>query len=259
MHPEKEIEIIKDMLEHIGVPRDGVLFVHSAFKDFSRDGYDADKVVDTLVKYMSPGTLLLPTMSWRYVKPDLPYFNELKTPSNTGILTEIFRKKHATKRSIHPTHSVAGMGKSVTDILGSHHLSETPCDKNSPFGKLLEYNSYIIMMGVGMDCCSFIHHIEEMIAPDLYVQPVENTELYKCTDREDNEIEVKLRRHLFLPRDFWQFQDMLANENELKVYRCDNAICIGFKVASMASVVRNVLGKSPEAILAKPGQRYRLM
>jgi aminoglycoside N3'-acetyltransferase len=91
------------MLEAMGVPRDGLLLVHSAFKAFSRNGYDAGVVLRTLVDYMEPGTLLLPTMSWRYVDPANPVFDELHTPSNAGILTEMFRREYATGACTQPT------------------------------------------------------------------------------------------------------------------------------------------------------------
>ena len=92
----------------LGIPHEGVLLVHSSFKGLARDGHDAAAVLKALVDYMEPGTLLLPTMSWRFVKPDKPWFDELQTSSNTGILTELFRTQYATARSLHPTHSIAG-------------------------------------------------------------------------------------------------------------------------------------------------------
>jgi aminoglycoside 3-N-acetyltransferase len=247
------------MLERVGVPRDGVLLVHSAFKDFRRDGYDAEEVVAALVDYMAPGTLLLPTMSWRYVKPQSPFFDEIATPSNTGILTELFRARYATRRSLHPTHSVAGRGPLTDEILGTHHLCVTPCGVLSPFGKVAALGGYVVMMGVGFDCCTLLHHVEETTAPDRYCRPVESIETYTCRDRHGQEVTVKLRRHLFLPRDYWQFQDMLAAAGKLTVYRCDNAICRGFAAAELTGMAAAVLRERPDAIIARPGQRYRLM
>jgi aminoglycoside 3-N-acetyltransferase len=254
-----ERRTITRMLEHMEVNRSGVLLVHSAFKDFHRDGYDAETVLDTLVDYMMPGTLLLPTMSWRFVRPATPLFDELATPSNTGILTELFRVKHAQRRSLHPTHSVAGRGVLADDILGEHQACITPCGEKSPFGKLADRGGFVVMLGVGMDCCTLVHHVEETIAPDLYCRPAEETERYTCRDRYGHEVEVLLRRHRFLPRDYWQFQDMLAVEGALCIFRCDNAICRGFSAQALRVKVQDVLHRLPSAIVAGPGQRYRMM
>jgi len=247
------------MLRALGIPRDGTLLVHSAFRGFGRDGYDPAATVEALAAYMAPGTLLMPTMSWRFVKPDKPVFDELATPSNTGILTEVFRTKVARRRSLHPTHSVAGIGARALEFLGEHHLSQTPCDRQSPFGKLVELDAWVVMMGVGMDCCTLLHHVEESVAPDLYIRSASARERYVCRGRDGLEHEVWLRRHLFLPRDYWQFQDMLAHQGQLGVHFCDTSACLGFRAASMATVATEVLRRRPDAIIANPGQRYRMM
>lgn len=251
--------VIQRMLEALEVPRDGVVMVHSAFKGFARDGYDADATLDALTDYMAPGTLLLPTMSWRFVKPDKPFFDELETPSNTGILTELFRRGRATRRSLHPTHSVAGRGALVDDLLGAHHLDDTPCSSRSPFGRLARHHGHVVMMGVGMDCATLIHHVEETIAPGLYLRPPEQRETYTCRDRQGRRVTVHLRRHLFLRRDYWQFQDRLAAAGGLRVFRCDNSICVGFRAGAMVEAVTEALRHRPDAIIARPGQRFRMM
>jgi aminoglycoside 3-N-acetyltransferase len=246
-------------LERLGIPRHGILMAHSAFKTMAREGHEPGAVVATLVDYMAPGTLLLPTMSWRYVKPEKPVFDELSTPSNTGILTELFRTRYASARSLHPTHSVAGRGELAAELLGSHHLDETPCSPRSPFGLLGKHGGWVVMLGITMDCCTLIHHVEEMIAPDLYLKTRAQRETYTCRDRHGREVTVFLRRHLFLPRDYYQFQDMLAVGGLLPVTRIDNTICRAFRAADMVGVVTQTLGRRPDAIIARAGQRYRMM
>lgn len=247
------------MLEIMGVPRAGALLVHSAFKTFSREGYDADEVLAALAEYMEPGTLLLPAMSWRFVKPDSPVFDAATTPSNTGVLAETFRTRYATARSLHPTHSVAGRGREAERILGTHHLCVTPCDRPSPFGQLVEADGYVIMLGVGIDCCTLLHHVEEIAAPDVYCRPATEIETYSCRRLDGSAETVRLRRHLKLPRDFWQFQDMLAAAGKLGLFRCDNSTCIGFRARDLVATALPLLERDPRAIIARPGQRYRIM
>ena len=255
----RERAVVRNLLNHVGVPPDGVLMVHSAFKALNRDGYDADHVLDAFAEYMEGGTLLLPTMSWRFVNPRSPVFDELKTPSNTGILTEKFRLRLAERRSLHPTHSVAGRGPLSETILGAHHTCETPCANDSPFGRMVQADGFVVMLAVGMDCCTIIHHVEELVAPDLYCQPVENQETYLCRSRDGEEVTVRFRRHKFLPRDYWQFQDILAQRGKLGVFRCDSSVAVAFRARDMRDVVWETLNERPNAIIAKSGQRYRLM
>ncbi len=250
---------VKKALELLGIEPEGVLMVHSAFKQLSKDGHDPIGILNQLVGYMEPGTLLMPTMSWRFVNKAHPIFEELHTPSNTGILTEIFRQKYADTRSCHPTHSVAGRGALASELLSSHHLDETPCSARSPFGLHANRNGWILLMGISIDCCTLIHAVEETVAPEVYLRPASQKETYICRTRKGEEKQVCLRRHQFLPRNYFQFQDELAREGLLKITRIDNTICRAFKSADMVRVVTNRLDFSPDSILAKPGERYRMM
>lgn len=251
--------VVHKALERLGVEREGLLMVHSAFKPLSKDGYDAAQVLGAIVDYMEPGTLLMPTMSWRFVNAAHPVFDELQTPSNTGILTEIFRTNYAETRSCHPTHSVAGKGLLAHHLLNSHHLDDTPCSPRSPFGLYAEANGWIVMMGISIDCCTLIHAVEEVMAPELYLKPPSQRETYLCRDRTGGEKKVVLRRHRFLPRNYFQFQDTLASKGLLRITRIDNTVCRAFKAGDMVRVVTDRLKVAKDAIIAKPGDRYRMM
>lgn len=250
---------VQQALNRLGIAPESLLMVHSAFKQLSRDGYDPSEVVAGFVNYMRPGTLLMPTMSWRFVNKAHPVFEELTTPSNTGVLTEIFRQKYADMRSCHPTHSVAGRGCLTQDILSSHDLDDTPCSARSPFGLHAERNGWVLLMGISIDCCTLIHAMEEHVAPELYLQPASQKETYMCRTRKGEEKSVALRRHRFLPRNYFQFQDELAREGLLRVTSIDNTIFRAFQSADMVRVVMDRLNRSPDSIMARPGDRYRMM
>jgi len=204
-----ESDVVGDILRSRPVTRDGVLIVHSAFARLSRAGLRAERFCEALIDAMPGGTVLMPTMSWRTVTPASPVFDELATPSHTGVLTEVFRVGCATHRSLHPTHSVAGIGPLASALLSTHHLGSTPCPGGSPYGLIREYDAAILLLGVGLECCTAIHHPEEMIAPDLYVRPPEEAEEYTLVDREGRSRVVKTRRHQRLPRDFPKFAEPL--------------------------------------------------
>lgn len=205
-----EKEAIQHILASSGVPRDAVLLVHSAIKGLSRQGFKAEAIIESMLDYLKDGTLLMPTMSWRIVTPENPVFDELATPSQTGVLTEIFRTRYASHRSLHPTHSVAGVGPTAGALLSSHHQGNTPVPATSPYGLMRDYASYVLLLGVGMEMCTAIHHPEEVIAPDIYVKPPREAEPYKLVSRDGNVIPYSLRRHPRLPRRFDKFIPQLA-------------------------------------------------
>jgi aminoglycoside 3-N-acetyltransferase len=204
------------ILEDFGVPRDGVLVVHSAIARLSRNGFRAEAIIEALVDHLADGNLFMPTMTWRSVTAEQPVWDEILTPSHTGVLTEVFRTRYASARSIHPTHSVAGRGRAASTLLARHHIDDTPVSGNSPYGLMRDYQTFILLLGVGLECCTAIHLAEETIAPDLYLRPKDQTEVYECRDRMGTAHRVLTRRHWRLDRNFPRFAPSLAQQGLLK-------------------------------------------
>jgi aminoglycoside 3-N-acetyltransferase len=197
------------ILRSFGVPRDGVLIVHSAIATLSRQGVRAEELVEMLLDTMADGNVFMPTMTWRTVTPAQPAWDEIETPSHTGVLSEIFRTRYSTARSIHPTHSVAGRGPDAAMVLSRHHLDIKPVSANSPYGLLRDYETYILLLGIGLESCTAIHLPEETVNPDLYLLPPETVEIYQCRDRHGSVHEVRTLRHRRLERDFPRFGPVL--------------------------------------------------
>src|SRR6516225_2057983 len=111
MATSREAAAVVPILKRFGVPRDGVLVVHSAIAPLSRRGLRAEAIIEALIDYMHDGNLFMPTMTWRTVTPEHPHWDELETPSHTGGPIGIFRTPYASGARIHPTHRVAGLGR----------------------------------------------------------------------------------------------------------------------------------------------------
>jgi aminoglycoside 3-N-acetyltransferase len=248
---------VAELLDALAIPRDAILFVHSSFRGLAQRGWRPEAMLEGLLDYLSSGTLLLPTMSWRAVTSDNPRFSELATPSITGVLSEIFRTRFATHRSLHPTHSVAGSGMMAGRLLGSHHIDDTPCSDLSPFGLTAVHDGYVMLLGVEMDSCTLVHHAEEKIAPGLYLRP--EVETYTCRRRDGSEIAVRTRRHFRLARNFWQFENQLARHDKVRHATIDDVPCRSFPARAMDDLIQGVLRCDPRGTLAKPGQRFKMM
>jgi aminoglycoside 3-N-acetyltransferase len=211
-----EREALQPILSRFGVPPDAVLVVHSAIGGLSRQGFRAEAMIDALLGYLKGGTLLMPTMTWRAVTPENPVFDELKTPSHTGVLTEVFRTKYATHRSLHPTHSAAGLGPLAKTLLSTHHIGTTPVPASSPYALMRDYPAYILFIGIGLEMCTAIHHPEETVAPEVYVKPIEQAERYELRPRQGKPITFMLRRHLHpRDRDFPKYGPILAGKKKI--------------------------------------------
>lgn len=241
------------LLEAAEIPRDGVLFMHSAFRGLSARGYRAEAFIEGLIEYMAPGTLVMPTMTWRVVTPASPWFDELETASHVGVIPELFRLAYATHRSLHPTHSVAAVGRQAAELTATHHHSDTPCPLTSPYGIARRMDAHVLLLGIGLERCTAIHHAEEMVAPDIYLLPPEMAETYWLRGRDGSVHEMRLRRHMRLNRDFPQFARPLTERRLMRHGEIAGTAWQAVAQRDLLAEVFAALERDPRAIIAPPG------
>lgn len=183
----------------LGVRPGGVLLVHSSLRSLgpqiSRENQGAEIVLQSLLAALGPsGTLLMPALSYETVNRDNPYFDVRNTPVCIGALQEYFRTRPETTRSVHPTHSVCGVGRRVAELLSDHQLDTTPCGPHSPFAKLPQIGGQLLFIGCGLLPNTSMHAIEERIEPPyLYSGLVE----YRVIQADGSETRMTVRRHNF--------------------------------------------------------------
>jgi aminoglycoside 3-N-acetyltransferase len=241
------------LLDSARIPPDGVLFLHSAFRRLAAQGFRADDFIVGLIDYMTPGTVVMPTMTWRVVTPEHPLFDELETASHVGILPELFRLNHATHRSLHPTHSVAARGRCAAELTATHHLGDTPCAMTSPYGIARGMDAHVLLLGIGLERCTAMHHAEEVAAIDTYLDPPEAAVPFRLRARDGTVHEMRLRRHLRLNRDFPQFSARLAARGVLRRGDFHGTPWQAVAQADLLDEVIGALERDPRAIIAPPG------
>lgn len=248
----REATALVPILQRFGVPRDALLVVHSAIGILSRHGFRAETMIEVLLEHLASGNLFMPTMTWRTVTIANPFWDEIATPSHTGVLTEIFRMRYAIARSLHPTHSVAGWGPAAPLLLSRHHVDTTPVSGNSPYGLMRDFDTYVLMIGVGLESCTAIHLPEETINVDLYVRPPEEVELYQCRDRHGVVHPVRTRRHPRLDRDFQKFSQPLVEQGLLETGNIEGC---PYTIVALRDLLRHVFAaliENPRATLRQP-------
>jgi aminoglycoside N3'-acetyltransferase len=139
------------------LPKDfEVLMVHSSF-DCLLPMYKgtAKDLIAALVDFCGPErTLVMPSFvmggrtydSSTYFR-DRP-FDVRRTPSEMGMIAEIFRKTPNVLRSLHPTCSVCALGPLAKEMTAGHHVSETGLSPDSPFGVMTRRRTAILGLGV---------------------------------------------------------------------------------------------------------------
>lgn len=169
-------EDLTGALRQLGIRPGNTLLVHSSFDrfaGFSGKPSDAVRVLQEAVG--TQGTLLMPTMPFTGTAVDYvsrgSIFDVRRTPSQMGLLTELFRRCPGVIRSVHPTHPVAAWGARAAEMVVDHHLARTPCGAGSPFARLLEADGRILLLGTDIESATFFHYIEEVLEPMMPVSP----------------------------------------------------------------------------------------
>jgi aminoglycoside 3-N-acetyltransferase len=186
------ISRLAEQLHTIGLERGDVVMVHSSFKALGIK--DPEEIILALLKTLGEsGTLFMPALSYLQ-KPQNVHDTNL-TPTCVGFLSEYFRCRAGTQRSLHPTHSVCGVGRLAHEWLDDHIQDHTPCGPHSPFNKLLHHQGKILMIGCGLEPNTTMHAIEEYIQPAyLFDSP----KTYTITDSQRKTFEK-----VYIPHNFW--------------------------------------------------------
>ncbi len=177
----------------LGIEQGDVLLVHSSFKSLGTVPGGIETAIRGLLESVgSEGTLLLPALS--YMQEPHHLHDARNTPSCVGAIAEFFRLRQGTLRSLHPTHSLCGVGRHVEALFADHNRDHTPCGPHSPLRTMIDLGAKIVMLGCGLRPNTTMHAIEEFVEPP-YVFGGECT--YHITDLGGHTFEKTYIRHGF--------------------------------------------------------------
>jgi len=192
---ENFVERIAADLVAAGLQPGGVVLVHSSLRSLGPLPGGAETVVRGFMRALGRGgTLLMPALSYENVNAEQPVFDVLRTPCCVGALPEYFRARIGTLRSVHPTHSVAGVGARAEELLAGHDEDTTPCGPNSPFSRLRDAGGKLCFLGCGLRPNTSMHAVEEHVAPP-YLFGADLTYILRFAD--GSERRKTYRRHGF--------------------------------------------------------------
>jgi aminoglycoside N3'-acetyltransferase len=175
---------IREALDRLEICRGDLLLVHSSANTLFESGIRSDRdtpsdpityseaIVDLLIEHIGPhGTLLMPTEppgDVFLISRNQVVFDYRRTPSNRGLITELFRRRSDVVRSVHPRYNITGRGPLADELMRDHHRSVPyTMDENSPWYKFTQRNGKVLMLGPGLDNNSLVH-LPEYLYPHDY-------------------------------------------------------------------------------------------
>ncbi len=208
---------IREALESCGPFKADLLFVHSSLSACGSIEGGPATIVSALRSWISDqAALAMPTHTWSY--PDAtgvaPVYDFRSTPSVVGTITNYYWRQPRIVRSQHPSHSLACNGPEAEDFLRNHESCETPCGAGTPYQRIAEGNSSVLMFGATMDSYTLFHTAEDAAAvPYLYV-PEQVTLRTKGSDGSVRSIQT-WRQDMRVARRFEATADWLAEQGLL--------------------------------------------
>ena len=243
----------KDIFEavvELGVKPGDIALVHSSLKSMGYVIGGPAAVIRGFEDLLGKdGMLVMPTLS------QVDFKNSYKTwymdkPSDTGYITEFFRKQPYVYRSDQATHSVAARGRLAYELTHEHtgygpHLcpfGEYAFADSSPWMKMYNAEARIVFIGVPMLYNTMKHMVEARYTENLLAN-VKN----------ENGREALTRRLAAFDRDgVWLFYDAVKMQDRLEGLgvitraECGDAtfLCVSARRSSDAAY--EIISKNPE-------------
>ena len=137
-----------------GVDQTHLLMMHSSLHSLGRVEGGAETVIDAVLEVLGEdGTLMVPTFN--YVL-EMDVFDPATVHSQTGLITNTLRKRPEAVRSLHPTYSVAAIGRQADEFTREHWNAEST-GIDSPIDRIARAGGFILLLGVKHDTDSTMH------------------------------------------------------------------------------------------------------
>ncbi len=157
-----------------------ILMVHSSVNHMS-PYYTGNplELVRMLIDFCGPNrTLVMPAFYFGDQKIGTlietfeahPYFDLKKTPSQMGLLTELFRRSKGVVQSRHPVYRVSALGPLAAELVHGHENASGPAGVGSPFEYMAAHKTQIIGIGKSFDVMTQVHHVDDIMG-DAFPAP----------------------------------------------------------------------------------------
>ena len=241
---------IAKALATIGIAPGDTVFAHSSLRAFGYVEGGADAVIDALTEAVGPtGTVAMPTFTWDSFHDKTGVaFDIVRTPSETGRITEVFRQRPGAIRSPHICHSVAAAGAHAQEITQD---SPSVYGKGGPFDTLLRLNAWNLFLGVSFGSCTALHMAEEQAR----VPYRQNRAFHDCrVIHPDGSVtasaSVEFLRKPGYWNDFSRVEAVFEREGVLRQARVGPARILNIRIRDVVNIARRLLDEDVYCLLA---------
>lgn len=219
--------MIVEGLKNLGLKKGDDVLVHSALSSLGYVEDGPETVIEALLEVVGPeGTVMMP---W---------------PLGNCYLAKVFSERPDVVSSRHPTHAISAWGARAAFYIRNHLDSPTACGPETPYGRLIKNNGYILLLGVDQDRNTTLHAVEEMA--DL---PYLSEKTVTFVDEEGQTRQKILKKFPGPHRNFIGLDKIFQKQGVMKIARIGSAWVRLLRAGKMAEVALNLLKENPAAFL----------
>lgn len=140
-----------------------------------------------------------------------PRFDLRRTPSQMGLVTELFRRMPGVRWSRHPVYRISALGPLAETLTRDHEHASSPAGRGSPFEMMTRFRTRIIGIGKPIQVMTQAHHTEELMRDAFPLPTRAGAPLAMTLIDRDGEIPFELRGRSVQGRfNIWKMRNILS-------------------------------------------------
>lgn len=149
-----------------------ILMVHSSLNNLEPmyQG-NAMELLKALIEYCGPDrTLVMPAFNFgaegegaREALKRNSRFDLQRSPSQMGLLTELFRRSRGVHQSRHPAYRIASLGPEAEALVRGHEFAPGGMGQGTPFDYMARNGAQILGIGKSFQVMTQVHHVESLM------------------------------------------------------------------------------------------------
>lgn len=238
------------VLRQMEIAETDTVLVHANFEpDSGFQGTPSDLVEEFVGLLGEKGNVMMVSIPFRGSAYDYlaqgKTFHVKKTMSMMGLVTEIFRRRNGTVRSLHPTHPVLAFGKDSAWITAGHDACVFPCGPGTPFEKLRQLKGKILFFDVGFGAITFFHYVEDLLKDKLAL-PVYEDRIFSAGVVGTDDVRHVMRTYAFTKgvlRDTVTLEREMMRQGKLIVGKVGHSRLLLVTAEDVVSTMADMVGK----------------
>ena len=204
---------LRECLSDMGVCPGASIMVQSSVNNLKTYRGSLVEILDLLSDLVGEkGTICMPAYPRDFGR-GVDVFDVRTSPSDAGLLTELFRRQPGVRRSLQPTHTVSALGRLSRYFTEEHHLSPYPFGPKSPWTRITYADGLLIGLGLPVGWTTVWHAVEDNMIKQFPIKLYyKEPRVFKVRDSEGKLMEVAAYVHLPTKAEYARFFEELSPE-----------------------------------------------